>query len=242
MSGGTVTSTEVVASNHAEGYTLLTETVREHLEDFDRPLRVIEAGCGRAWTLGEIGERHITGIDLDAEAMRLRIEVAQDLDQAVLGDLMTVELERGAYDLVFSSYVLEHLEHPDVALDRYFSWLRPGGLVAIIIPDRDTAKGFTTRISPFFLHVWYYRWIKGRKTAGKPGYEPYHTHYGKVVGVKGIEEYCRSRNRRVVRKILIATNSSDDGRITSWASRAIQLLSFGRLNGEYCNVAIVLEA
>lgn len=206
------------------------------------PVRIVEAGCGRKWGLGDLGTvLHITGIDLDPEALRLRVEQQKDLDVAICGDLMEVQVPPASCDMVFSSWVLEHLEHPDVALDRFFSWLRPGGLVVAVLPDRDTAKGFLTRVLPFFVHVWFYRWVMGRRTAGKPGYEPYRTHYGEVVGRKGIEEYCRRHGYRVVNVIAVRVSRSDFGLLTRVVSKAVGWLSLGKLDGEYCDIAVVLK-
>lgn len=229
------------AINHRQAYELLTDSVRRALPDREGAVKVLEAGCGRSWALGDLGaEIHLTGIDLDAEALRLRIEERGDLDDAIHGDLMTVPVDENYYDLVFSSFVLEHLEHPDQALDRFFSWLRSDGLVAVIIPDRDTGKGFATRLSPFKVHVWYYRWIKRRKTAGKPGYEPYRTFYGVVVGRAGLEEYCATRGHRIVEEIPIAMNTSDDGGLATLTSKLIGWMSLGRLRGDYCDLAVVM--
>lgn len=228
--------------NSIVAFQQLTDSVRKALARHEPPVRIVEAGCGRKWALGDLGvDIHVTGIDLDAEALRLRLEQQNDLDTAIHGDLMQVEVDKESYDVVFSSWVLEHLEHPDVALDRFFSWLRPGGLVVAIFPDRDTAKGFVTRMSPFFIHVWYYRWIKRRPTAGKPGYEPYHTYYGPEVGRKGIERYCERHGYRVVDEIAVRVSRSDDGALTRMVSKVVGWLSFGRLDGEYCDIGIVLE-
>jgi hypothetical protein len=137
--------------------------------------------------------------------------------------------------------VLEHLIQPDIALDRFFSWLRPGGLCAVIIPDKDTAKGFATRMSPFIVHVWYYRWVKGRKTAGKPGFEPYRTYYKDVVGRRGLLEYCESRGHRVVSEVAISMQRADEGTLTMAACRLIKWLTLGRRRDDYCNLVVVLE-
>lgn len=41
------------------------------------------------------------------------------------------------FDFVFSSHLLEHLEEPDRALDRWVSVVRPGGFLLIAVPHRD---------------------------------------------------------------------------------------------------------
>ena len=234
------TTAIIWAADHREAYATVTSVVRDNLPQ-NRTIDVVEAGCGRAWVLGPIADDvRITGIDLDAEALRIRVEETRDLDTAIHGDLMTVEVDDASVDLVFSSYVLEHLEQPDVALDRFFDWLRPGGLCALIIPDKDTAKGFATRFSPFFVHVWYYRWVKGRPTAGKPGYEPYRTFYKPVVCRKGLRAYAEARGHRVVAEIPIRLQRDDEGLVTTVATRIIKVLSLGRYRDDYCNFAVVL--
>ena len=79
----------------------LAAIVRERL---GTKLRVLDAGCGRMWNwdLGDV-DMHLTGIDEDAEALRLRVEVKKDLDEAIVGDLRTVPLDDEAYDLVHST-------------------------------------------------------------------------------------------------------------------------------------------
>jgi SAM-dependent methyltransferase len=231
------------ATDHGEAYAMLTEVVRRELPAGAGPVKIVEAGCGRDWVLGDLGRAsEITGVDLDEEALRIRIEDKGDLDQVIQGDLMEVELPSDSYDMVFSSYVLEHLAEPDVALDRFFDWLREGGLCAVIIPDKDTAKGFATRMSPHTVHIWYYRWVKGRETAGKPGYEPYKTFYGPVVGRKGLAAYARDRGHEVVAEMPISMRSSDEGLLTMAACRVIKWLSFGRRTDRYCNVVVVMRA
>jgi SAM-dependent methyltransferase len=235
-------ATLTFAHGHREAYDQLTQAVRDNLPAHDGTIKVVEAGCGRAWTLGDLGARtHILGIDLDGEALRLRAEQQGDLDEILHGDLMEVRLNPSEYDLVFNSFVLEHLEKPADALDRFFKWLKPGGVVAVIIPDKDTAKGFATRLSPFFVHVWYYRWIKGRKTAGKPGYEPYRTFYGPEVSRKGLEQYCRQRGHDVVSEVAIAMTRDDEGTFTWLVSKAISAISFGKLRSDYCNLIVVMK-
>jgi SAM-dependent methyltransferase len=222
---------------------MLTDVVRRDLPEASDPVRIVEAGCGRAWVLGDIGRNtEITGVDLDEEALRIRIDDKGDLDKVIHGDLMEVDLPPGSFDMVFSSYVLEHLEQPGMALDRFFGWLRTGGLCAVIIPDKDTSKGFATRFSPHFVHVWYYRWVKGRKTAGKPGYEPYKTFYGPVVGRDGLARYAREHGHEVVAEIPISMQAGDEGVLTMAACKVIRWLSFGRRTDAYCNIVVVMRA
>src|SRR5690349_21023951 len=41
------------------------------------------------------------------------------------------------YDFVFSSHALEHMRNPSTAFREWFSLLKPGGHLLVIVPDED---------------------------------------------------------------------------------------------------------
>lgn len=96
----------------------------------------------------------LTGIDLNADALQRRVEKVGDLDEAILGDL-TVKgtIPPGRYDVVYSSFVLEHIHDAEAALALMLDGLKPGGLLLLRIPDRDAVYGWTTRHTPFSAHL-----------------------------------------------------------------------------------------
>jgi 2-polyprenyl-3-methyl-5-hydroxy-6-metoxy-1,4-benzoquinol methylase len=52
------------------------------------------------------------------------------------------------FDLVMCCDVLEHLEHPREVVAELVRICRPGGLVAIVVPDGD--------VDQFFGHYWFW--------------------------------------------------------------------------------------
>jgi 2-polyprenyl-3-methyl-5-hydroxy-6-metoxy-1,4-benzoquinol methylase len=135
---------------------LFEHRIAEYAASRPGVVRILEAGCGRRWNLDLAGvDFHVTGIDLSAESMRTRLEEAGDLDEAIVGDLRAVSLTPRSYDVVFSSFVLEHVEGAEAVLDRLVPAIRPGGLLLLRIPDRDSVYGFVTRHSPHWLRVQY---------------------------------------------------------------------------------------
>lgn len=70
-----------------------------------------------------------------AEAQRLGFR-ATDLRVYNLGMEMPAEWN-GAFDLVISSHVLEHLAQPGPALDQLVGMIRPGGHACIIVPVNE---------------------------------------------------------------------------------------------------------
>jgi hypothetical protein len=88
--------------------------------------------------------------------------------------------------------VLEHIDNASQVLENLDNVLKPGGLLLLRLPDRNTVFGFITRLTPFWFHILYRKYIKGDKTAGKPGHGPYPTYYNKVVSRNGIHDFCMS--------------------------------------------------
>lgn len=208
-------------------------------------LQILEAGCGRRWSLDLSGVAYrLTGLDANEHSMRMRVEEVGDLDEAIVGDLRTTELEPGGYDVVFSSFVLEHVAGAQDVLDRLVDALKPGGLLLLRIPDRDSMYGFLTRITPHRLHVTYKRRIRGKKLAGTPGRGPFPTVYDKVVSLSGITAYCRANGLTI--ETAYSSNHHLDffGRlapVVDLGLRAAAALSFGRLTADHSNLSFVIR-
>jgi SAM-dependent methyltransferase len=208
-------------------------------------LRVLEAGCGQQWPIDVARyQLHITGIDLDAEAMRIRRQRHNDLDVEIVGDLRSVDLPQAAFDVVYCSFVLEHIDGAEQVLDRLVAATRPGGRVILRIPDGKTIYGFIVRHTPFRAHVLYRRIIGREPNAGKPGHAPYRTYYDPVVSLPGIREYARANDLRIV--ALFGSNQylktfGRARRLVKWLVGTAGKLTGGRLRGTHNNLVVVLE-
>src|SRR5262245_31801626 len=109
------------------------------LADQRGALQILEAGCGRRWHCQLDGvDYELTGLDLDEAALVARQADQADLTHAIVGDLRTAELEPGKYDVIYNACVLEHIQGAEMVLDNFVRWLRPGGLIIIRVPDRDS--------------------------------------------------------------------------------------------------------
>jgi SAM-dependent methyltransferase len=216
-------------------------------------LRILEAGCGRRWLVDLKGAPHeITGVDLDARALAHRRDVVGDLQHAVHGDLATVAFAPGSFDVIYSSYVLEHVRDAAGVLDRFVSWLTPGGLLVLKIPDRGSVVGWLTRLLPFWLHVAFYRYVAEDRAAGTPGHAPYPVFHEPVISLQGIREFC-ARARLRIR----AERGMDFGyhyrhlRLTPFQRlklltvetliRVVGLLSLGTLAWRYSGLLFIIE-
>lgn len=166
------------------------------------PIRILEAGCGQSWVmqLNNIAYT-LTGIDLDKDAIALRQQRFNDLDEVIIGDLRTVELEAEQFDVIYNAFVLEHVENATQVLENFTRWLKPDGIMILKIPDRYSVYGFLARHTPHWLHVSYYKYIKGCKSAGAPGHMPYPTVYDKNVSSAGIRKFCRQHNLEIKQEL-----------------------------------------
>ena len=103
-----------------------------------RPLATLEAGSGPGTcssTLGGMARVRATALDLDADA--LAVAAARDPRLALVrGDLYALPFRSGAFDLVFSSSTMEHLDAFDRALREMVRVTRPGGRLFVGVPCR----------------------------------------------------------------------------------------------------------
>lgn len=137
------------------------------------PLRVLEAGCGSLPMALDVGRNaHLVGIDVSEEQLQRNDVVAQK----ILGDVQVHSFEPESFDVVFCWDVLEHLPHPDLALDNFRRATRPGGVIVLKLPNVASAKGMVTKFTPHVFHVWVYRRILRYPNAGRPGFTPFPTY------------------------------------------------------------------
>jgi len=208
-------------------------------------IEILEAGCGKSWPINLSGVKYkLTGIDLDAEALRIRKEVNNDLDETIVGDLCTQDLPPESFHVIYSSFVLEHIENADVALANLATWLKPGGIMIIRIPDRDSVHGLVTRLTPHWFHVLYVRIGLGLKDAGKPGHAPYGAYYHPIVSRRGMRKFCEERGLRISAEYADAfwnPGTRFFKPIIKTVKCIISLLTFSRFAAGHNNLLYIIE-
>ncbi|WP_167505891.1 class I SAM-dependent methyltransferase [Desulfosediminicola flagellatus] len=209
------------------------------------PLRILEAGCGRNWPLELAGiEYSLVGVDTNEKALEIRKTQIGDLDEVIVGDLRTVEFEEGTFDVIYNSFVLEHVVDARKVLDNFHKWLKPSGILIVRIPDRDSVYGYFTRTMPFFVHVMFARHVKGFRQAGRPGFGPYPTYHEPVVSRRGMHEFCQDND-------CLLMEEYGQGYYLEWpglASRLMRLfvataslISLGNLPWRYNNLTYIVQ-
>jgi SAM-dependent methyltransferase len=114
------------------------ETARRIIERIEAHTdrgRVADLGCWVGFFLAEAVARGWEGQGVEPSAFgssfateRLGLDVVQ-------AELLEADLEPSSFDAVFMGDVIEHLPAPSAALDRAAELLRPGGVLALALPD-----------------------------------------------------------------------------------------------------------
>ena len=112
-----------------------------HAAGDPHPITALDAGCGRVSQLRAFRARvgRMVGADIHAPVTPL-----PHLDEFATVDLCGPDdaFVPGAFDVVLSSFTLEHFATPEVALGNIHRWLRPGGtLVATTVNRRHPFVG-----------------------------------------------------------------------------------------------------
>ena len=225
--------------------TELMEAQIRRLSSSGRTLQILEAGCGQAWPLGLGGVDYVlTGLDFDKDALEIRLNTSKDLHKAIVGDLRTAEFPEASFDVIFNSFVLEHVSGAEAVMKNFVKWLRPGGIILLRIPDPQSVHGFMTRVTPHWFHVLYYRYVLNQKKAGMPGHAPYPVHYDRVLWRDHFAGFCLTNNLTII-------SEYGDGYIQSGRGiakvliaafkRCVNIISLGRLDHRHTNLLYILE-
>ena len=145
------------------------------------PGRLLDAGAGRgrfvATARAAGWDAH--GLEPSARGVRAAAEAyAVALEQASIAQATAAE---GAYDAVTLWHVLEHLDAPEEALRRTGTWLAPGGVLLVGVPNLASAQA---RLGG---PRWYHLDLPRHRThftvaglhalLGRAGLEPLRTHH-----------------------------------------------------------------
>jgi SAM-dependent methyltransferase len=159
-------------------------------------LAVYEAGGGSTsfLPLDVLRRAHVTVVDIDENQIRSN-DYAQE---RILGDVQSHRFAPGSFDLVICYNVIEHLADVGAALLGFCESLKPGGLMLIGAPNPKSLSGIVTKYSPHWFHVWFYRYVRGDRNAGRPGHAPFATFFHPLVTLSNLEAFANTRGLEVI--------------------------------------------
>jgi ubiquinone/menaquinone biosynthesis C-methylase UbiE len=107
--------------------------------------RVLDLGCGRGGLVEQLAQplEQLVGIDPDWQSLRAhRLSLPR-----VVGISGRLPFAAASFDLIFASWLLEHLENPAQDLAEISRVLRPGGVFVFITPNARHPLGVLTACS-----------------------------------------------------------------------------------------------
>ena len=72
----------------------------------------------------------------------INIDKSREHNQDLYGDLLQMHFDENHFDVIYLCHAYEHLDFPNdavEALNRFYRWLKPGGILRISVPDLELA-------------------------------------------------------------------------------------------------------
>ena len=105
--------------------------------------KVLDAGCGiglYSLTLAEKGNMTV-GVDVNVRYILSAKKIASDIGiraYFICADICNFPFRHQFFDIVLCSDVLEHIDDDELAFRNIAQVVKPGGMVVITVPDRNT--------------------------------------------------------------------------------------------------------
>jgi SAM-dependent methyltransferase len=116
---------------------------------------LLDAGCGPWSRVAALGKcRMVIGVDSDKS-----IRGNLGTDAVVIGDLSQLPFSSHTFDLVVTSWVIEHLDNPQTCFLEFNRILEDGGHCVILTPNLLHYGAFVPRLTPHWFHKWFARTV-----------------------------------------------------------------------------------
>lgn len=150
---GSAQALEIFRAEGAHAREIMTTEIVNLLEaDLLSAPQVIDIGCGVGDLLTEVKNRcpgaTLAGLDYSGKAVDSVKRAFPEGEFCQFVIERELPYESGRFDLVMCCDVLEHLEYPREVVGELVRICRPGGLVAIVVPDGE--------VDQFFGHYWFW--------------------------------------------------------------------------------------
>jgi ubiquinone/menaquinone biosynthesis C-methylase UbiE len=159
---------EGLAPSHARlREAFLLERVAAASMHADRPVRVLDVGCGEGHFAAALahGGAEVVAIDVAAEPLRRALARAPDLEVRLVEPEGSLPLEDSSFDVVWAGETIEHVADTSQWLSELRRVLRSGGVLLLSTPDHGplsrlwmalNRSAFEARFDPRSDHLRFY--------------------------------------------------------------------------------------
>lgn len=123
--------------------------------------KLMDVGCGKKSDIARYfkDSNHkivLHGSDIDEQALGNK-----DLERVLIGNAEDIDLYvNETYDIVFSQYLLEHVQNYQKALKAMSRVVARKGVLVITLPNPSSPEAIVTKLTPFWFHVFFKREIQ----------------------------------------------------------------------------------
>ncbi|MGZ3621859.1 MAG: class I SAM-dependent methyltransferase [Ktedonobacteraceae bacterium] len=161
-----------------------------------KTLKALDAGCGYRSYIRLPENAEVVGIDISEEEL-LKNNTAPE---KIVGDIQTYEFPSSDFDVIVCWWVLEHLPYPEKALDNFLRSLKEDGIIILAVPNVLSIKGLLTKYTPYWLHVWYHRFLHGEKN-----FSPFPTFLRLTISPWALRNFAVRNNLSIIYSSLYET-------------------------------------
>jgi SAM-dependent methyltransferase len=111
----------------------------------------LEVGPGQGQTLGNLRKIGWSAMGLDIDSLAAETAAGVSGCEVRVGTLLTADLARSSFQLIYMSHVVEHLSGLKASLHQAFTLLAPGGRLVLLYPNPEALSAM---VDPYFSCNW----------------------------------------------------------------------------------------
>jgi SAM-dependent methyltransferase len=168
------------------------QKLQSYIDDCNLPeeVKILEAGCGSFSYINIDRKTYIVGMDISDE----QLDKNDKLDVKINADIQTYDFNSDEFDVIICWDVLEHLEHPKMAMENFVKASKNGGIIIIAVPNMQSLKGLVTKFTPHWFHVLFYKHILKKPHAGEAGNAPFPAFLKHEMSPSYLQKFAKEHN------------------------------------------------
>ena len=173
-------------------YTDIWQAKISYMESRTRGKKVLDAGCGCGDKMCYLSgsSEELIGVDVDIEALQLGSK--KDDPHVFIGaDVQGLPFKDNTFDVVYSTWVIEHLKKPKMFIQEAYRVLKKDGILILWVPNVKCPEGLITKFIPFRLKDMMLKLLVKKSEIS------HHKCYYRANSVRKLDKLCKGKMERI---------------------------------------------